>query len=292
MSYQTTEINLGDGVDDDDVSVTDLDDLNSAYILKNNLLSNFNFASMKWHKVKYYVIAAIAVSVLILLMSSPSSSSSSSMAPFSTDDAVKSKDICEANDYFKRVLKEEYTATFQIIKDAQDAQRFEASGVVYDASRDVFWVVFDSLHALGKITSDIMRSSENLLVHPVNANNVNSDYFNGKDSDFEGITLDETTDTLYILTESVLFKDNMNKVVYHPVIRQAKYDERSTYTVTSLCAVDFEAPSDNKGMFLVRKPCPNPFSNVADGNMFLLRANYVTYAIHSAFFVHIQVLKG
>ena len=243
---------------DDDVSVTDLDDLNSAYILKNNLLSHFNFASMKWHKVKYYVIAGIAVSVLILVMSSSSSPRASSMAPLSTDDAVQSNDICEAKDYFKQVLKEEYTATFQIIKDAQDAQRFEASGVVYDASRDVFWVVFDSLHALGKITSDMMRSSDNLLVHPVNANNVNSDYFDGKDSDFEGITLDETTDTLYILTESVLFKDNKNKVVYHPVIREAEYDELSTYTVTSLCAADFEAPSDNKGMFLSPQTVSKP----------------------------------
>lgn len=247
-SYQRTEVVNHVSNTDHDTSITNLDDLNSSYNLNNNLLSNFNIISTKWYKIKYYVFAAITAIILIWLISDITSSSTStpSIIPSSSDDAVQSKsDICESKDYFKQTLKEQYTATFQIIKNAENANKYEASGVIYDSSRDVFWVVFDSLYALGKITSDLMRSSDNILVHPLN--NVNSDYFNGQDSGFEGITRDAATDILYILTESVLFKNNKNKIVYHPIIRSAKYDEMSAYTVNAICAIDFIAPSDNKG---------------------------------------------
>ena len=49
------------------------------------------------------------------------------------------------------------------------------------------------------------------------------------------------------MTESVEFKNNDGKTVYHPVIRSVRYNDGATYTVDRMCAVDFEAPSDNKG---------------------------------------------
>eukprot|EP01084_Bolivina_argentea_P115156 204840_1 len=228
-----------------DNSVTNLDQFEPA---KHNVLSYFNFISSKRSRyMKYYVLAAIISVVLILvLLDETSSGSSPSILP-TMDDAASGSSICEDPKYFKKVLKEEHTQSiggmFKILPSS--ANRFEASGVAYDAGRDVYWVVFDSLHAIGKLSSDLTRNDDNILVHPSSL--IGTDDFDEfVDSDFEGIVYDIKTDILYLLSESVLFKNGKQKV-YHPILRKAIYDDKSTYDVTSACVMDYDMPSDNKG---------------------------------------------
>eukprot|EP01084_Bolivina_argentea_P205698 351353_1 len=155
--------------------------------------------------------------------------------------------FCDRDDYFKDILKEEYTKTFGgIINDqtVETAKAFEASGVVYDSLRNVYWVVFDNLWSLAKLQADLTRSEENILV-------VNDMYDTNIDvwdeSAFEGIAWDYDTDIFYLLTEGVEFENNNGEEVNLALIRMVSYDEGVVYIEHDVCAIDFEFASDNKG---------------------------------------------
>jgi len=122
----------------------------------------------------------------------------------------------------------------------ETVKNFEASGIVYDSSRDVYWVVFDSLYALGMLSSDLSRNGENALIQSAQNGVI-------KESGFEGITFDPQTDSIYVVAESVEFTNNDGETVYHPVITTINYEDGDTYQETNVCISDFEAPSDNKG---------------------------------------------
>eukprot|EP01084_Bolivina_argentea_P205695 351348_1 len=239
-----------------DGSITDLDSKNNT---KNNILSYFNFmsSSNKCKKIKYYavglVISVLLILVLLHITSNPAGSSVSTplVSPIndkSSTDTSPQYDygFCEHKDYFKKAIKEVYSqAIGGIIKNVENANKYEASGVIYDSSRDVYWVVFDSLYAIGKLTSDLTRNDNNLLVVS-NVNGINENE-KGLESGYEGITRDPDTDIFYLLTEAQAFTDNNGDTVNHPVIRAVTYDEQETYTEQQMCVVDFLDASDNKG---------------------------------------------
>jgi len=135
---------------------------------------------------------------------------------------------CDDEDYFKFTLKEELTQSIGgMLKNSPNVPKFKASGVVYDASRDAYWVVFDSLWSIAKLTSDLTRNDENMMI--------DYQYNNGdSESGFEGITRDEATDTFYLLTESAEFTDNDGDTVYHPLIHEVQYSDGSTYSPNRL----------------------------------------------------------
>eukprot|EP01083_Nonionella_stella_P075125 204027_1 len=153
--------------------------------------------------------------------------------------------LCDNEDYFKQVLKEEHSQRIGgLIKNIHQDDQYEASGVLYDILRDVYWVVFDNLHSISKLSSDLARSDDNLLVSPSTDIKINKD-----DDGYEGITHDFENDVFYLLTESVGFDDDdSGDTFHHPILRAVVYDEQSTFTQTQICAVDYDMPSDNKGL--------------------------------------------
>eukprot|EP00485_Elphidium_margaritaceum_P005044 CAMPEP_0202694724 /NCGR_PEP_ID=MMETSP1385-20130828/8513_1 /ASSEMBLY_ACC=CAM_ASM_000861 /TAXON_ID=933848 /ORGANISM="Elphidium margaritaceum" /LENGTH=623 /DNA_ID=CAMNT_0049350623 /DNA_START=26 /DNA_END=1897 /DNA_ORIENTATION=- len=157
--------------------------------------------------------------------------------------------FCDTEDYFKDALNEEYTAGFGAVLMNQSmametTKSFEASGVVYDSRRNVYWAVFDSLWSLGMIHADLTRSEENVLVR-------NAEYESVEDiwdeSGFEGIAWDADSDMLYLLTEGVEFEDNDGEEINLALLRTVIFDGTATYMEQQLCAIDFEFESDNKG---------------------------------------------
>eukprot|EP01083_Nonionella_stella_P178947 633756_1 len=152
--------------------------------------------------------------------------------------------LCDNEDYFKQVLKEEHSQRIGgLIKNIHQDDQYEASGVLYDILRDVYWVVFDNLHSISKLSSDLARSDDNLLVSPSTDIKINKD-----DDGYEGITHDFENDVFYLLTESVGFDDENDDTFHHPLLRAVVYDEHDTFTQTQICAVDYVMPTDNKGL--------------------------------------------
>lgn len=71
------------------------------------------------------------------------------------------------------------------------------------------------------------------------------------------------------MTESAEFSNNDGDTVYHPLVREVQYHDGSTYSENRLCAVDFEAPSDNKGfegLQLVNVDGEKFFVGLCEGN--------------------------
>eukprot|EP01083_Nonionella_stella_P283425 964713_1 len=152
--------------------------------------------------------------------------------------------LCDDEEYFKQVLKEEYNQRISgLLKNVDHDDQYEASGVTYDRLRDVYWVVFDNLHSISKLSSDLARSDDNLLVSPSTDIKINKD-----DDGYEGITHDFENDVFYLLTESVGFDDENDDTFHHPLLRAVVYDEHDTFTQTQICAVDYVMPTDNKGL--------------------------------------------
>ena len=142
---------------------------------------------------------------------------------------------------------------------------FEASGIVYDSLRDVYWIVFDNLWSLGKISSNF--SSFELIQN--NNSDVNRDKFGA--SSFEGIAWDSNSDFFYLLSEAVTFTNNENEEsVHHPMIRKIKFDESANvYIEEQTCAVQFMAKTDNKGfesLSLVQIDANDYFIGLCEGN--------------------------
>lgn len=135
--------------------------------------------------IKYYVLIMLAaVASMMTLSAMFSQSNGSALAPLIMDTANSSRwspdGDCDDENYFKFTLKEEYTLSIGgMLMDSPNAPKFEASGVVYDSSRGAYWVVFDSLWSIAKLTSDLTRNEENMLV----ASDQND---GGDDSGFEG----------------------------------------------------------------------------------------------------------
>eukprot|EP01083_Nonionella_stella_P075126 204029_1 len=153
--------------------------------------------------------------------------------------------LCDDEEYFKQVLKEEYNQRISgLIKNVDYDDQYEASGVTYDRLRDVYWVVSDNALSIIKLSSDLIRTDENLLVFPSADIKINKD-----DDGYEGVTHDDENDVFYLLSESVGFDDDdSGDTFHHPILRAVVYDEQSTFTQTQICAVDYDMPSDNKGL--------------------------------------------
>lgn len=177
--------------DDDKGHISNLDDFDFyAHSLRDNILSHFNLCGAKGSSpsamIKYYVLIVLAVVVVLMTISGIASHfNAASISPLALETVNSSEwndDLnCEYDDYFKFTLKEEYTQSIGgMLKHSPNVPKFEASGVVYDASRDVYWVVFDSLWSIAMLTSDLTRNDANMLIE--------SEQNNGDDdSGFEGI---------------------------------------------------------------------------------------------------------
>ena len=194
-SYQSVGLDPTDSSDDemsvdDKGRISNLDDFDFyAHSLRDNILSHFNLFGARGSSpsamIKYYLIVVLAVVVLLMTISGIASHfSAPPLLP--TMDAVdysawSDDGNCNDGGYFKFTLKEEYTQSIGgMLKHSPNAPKFEASGVVYDSSRDAYWVVFDSLWSIAMLTSDLTRNDENMLI--------DSDQNSGDDdSGFEGI---------------------------------------------------------------------------------------------------------
>ncbi|KAG2487158.1 hypothetical protein HYH03_014270 [Edaphochlamys debaryana] len=141
--------------------------------------------------------------------------------------------FCHKNRYRKRTLKVVKEMPFVgLFPELQRTRRFEGSGITY--AKGSYWVVFDSLRSLGQIDLRFsFRGPENHLVGPV-----------GDESQFEGISYDDESDTFFVLRES--FEHDEHGLV--PLTEQLKLSEDgNTYTVLEKCIVRFQLQDVNKG---------------------------------------------
>ena len=129
-------------------------------------------------------------------------------------------------------------------------------GVAYDKKRQVFWAIFDSLTAVGKFETSLVRSDANVLVPSAR------DGYDGE-SQFEGVFLDSNTDSMYLLIEAIEAMD-MDKAgdsddvaVYRAVVQSVDLSSLeaggySSYSLSEECVLDFEFESDSKGFESMR----------------------------------------
>jgi hypothetical protein len=110
---------------------------------------------------------------------------------------------CELGELRKRMLKPLREMPFVgLFEDLKDMSKFEASGMTH--ARDHLWIVFDNLHAIGRIEEHFQfRDPENKLLGHV-----------GDDSQFEGLTYDERSGHFYVVEEVV----DLGHVM-HPYVR-------------------------------------------------------------------------
>jgi len=213
-----------------------------------NILSHFNLCSAKGSRVSVVVKVLMAAAVLLTMVVMASHFSVPALSPSIDAVAFNFSASCNDRDYMKFTLKEEMTQSIGgMLKHSPNVPKFEASGMVYDASRDGYWVVFDNLWSIAMLTSDLSRNDENMLLE-----STRMDIDPDQDSGFEGIAWDKEEDLLYVVTESVEFQDNDGNTVYHPLIRSIKpdgdeFEGVKHYEEQVICACEFEAPSDNKG---------------------------------------------
>lgn len=193
-SYQSVSIDefnsehLDDGIpNSDNGHISNMDDFDFyAHSMKDNILSYFNLKAYGSYAVlKYYLFVVVAVVVLLMTISGIASHLNPATVPifnnYSDDMTWDESDNCDDEDYFQWTLKEEYTQSIGgMLKHSPNFPKFEASGVVYDQSRDVYWVVFDSLWSIAMLSSDLTRNDANMMIDCEQNNGDDDSGFEGR----------------------------------------------------------------------------------------------------------------
>ncbi|GBF92520.1 hypothetical protein Rsub_04624 [Raphidocelis subcapitata] len=147
--------------------------------------------------------------------------------------AEAEEDECETGDIRKFGLKLLREMPFAgLFEDLKDVTKFEASGMT--SARGKLWIVFDNLHAIGRIDEHFQfRSGDNILLGHV-----------GEDSQFEGLAYDEQTGHFYVVEEVVEQGDTH----LHPVAQEVEMDERThAYRIIERCPIHYQLSHANKG---------------------------------------------
>ncbi|GIL81172.1 hypothetical protein Vretifemale_10069 [Volvox reticuliferus] len=143
------------------------------------------------------------------------------------------KDFCLKNKYRKRTFKVVKEMPFSgLFPELKRTRRFEGSGIAY--AKGSYWVVFDSLRSLGQVDLRFsFRGPFNKLVGPV-----------GEESQFEGISYDNVTDTFFVLRESMEHEEHG----LVPLTEELRLTEGgNNYEVLGRCIVPFALQDVNKG---------------------------------------------
>eukprot|EP00879_Flechtneria_rotunda_P001126 GHRR01001268.1.p1 GENE.GHRR01001268.1~~GHRR01001268.1.p1 ORF type:complete len:366 (+),score=117.53 GHRR01001268.1:185-1282(+) len=140
---------------------------------------------------------------------------------------------CETSNFRKSTLTMIKEMPFiGLFDDIKDSTKFEASGMT--TADGWLWVVFDNLHALGKVDEHFeFRDEHNLLVGEA-----------GEDSQFEGITYVKSTGRFFAI-EEVFESEKHGLVPFTHELELSK--DGKTYTTIQKCPVHFELTHQNKG---------------------------------------------
>lgn len=152
---------------------------------------------------------------------------------------------CDKRRFRKSMLKLVKEMPFiGLFDDTKGETKFEASGMTIApfkdpryAVNDWLWIVFDNLHALGRIDRHMeFAAKKNMLVgHKPDE----------EDSQFEGITYVESTGH-FLAIEEVRYHEKHDEL--HPFTHELRISEDGTqYDTVQVCPVHFVLKHENKG---------------------------------------------
>jgi len=123
-----------------------------------------------------------------------------------------------------------------LFNNLQNQTRFEASGIAI--AKGYGWVVYDSLRAIGRVDLRFnFRGVENLLI-PEDQNE--------RESQFEGLSYCESTDTFFVVRETYLDPETGKLVSKTEELKFAP--DNSKYSVVGSCILDYTFEDTNKGI--------------------------------------------
>ncbi|CAG9462489.1 unnamed protein product [Pedinophyceae sp. YPF-701] len=188
-------------------------------------------------------ISVFAVLLFALLVAPSALAGSDKVSRFLSDLGDVQDDVpdvgkseCEKHSWRKRQLKLLKEMPFSgLFGDLKGHGKFEASGI--ERVHDQYYVVFDSLHSLGRVDNRFrFRSSNNVLLE--------NEEDREDDSQYEAVVYRARTKRFILVQEAIEHDDNK----YRPVLHEVEIDDKhETYKILEECSVDFEVNASNKG---------------------------------------------
>lgn len=148
-------------------------------------------------------------------------------------DRLMKESICDEPSYRTNLLNYIKEMPFLgLFDDIKGTTKFEASGMTI--ADHWLWVVFDNLHALGRIDEQFeFKDPRNLLVGPL-----------GDDSQFEGLTYSEVSKHFFAVEEVYDSEEHG----LHPFVHEIEVTkDAKTYTTVARCPIHFVLTHENKG---------------------------------------------
>mmetsp|Transcript_2562 Transcript_2562/g.4346 ORF Transcript_2562/g.4346 Transcript_2562/m.4346 type:complete len:422 (+) Transcript_2562:53-1318(+) len=149
---------------------------------------------------------------------------------------VQNTKFCEKKSYRKAALKQVRESPFLgLFKDLKNFTQFEGSSITY--AKGMFYIVFDSLRALGRVNEQFQfRGAENVLI-PEDAGET--------ESQFEGLQYMPSTDSFIAVRESIEHDSHGLVPLTEEIIINKNGD---MWTLGEVCPVKFYGLEDvNKG---------------------------------------------
>lgn len=151
-----------------------------------------------------------------------------------------SKSVCGNPSYSKTTLKTAYENSFvALMKDTKHQKKFEASDVI--TVENNFYAVCDNSWAIEKLSDQLVPFSDSNI-------QIGEPELPGlPDSGYEAIFHDATTDTFYVVRESVpIDMVTKKKSRYHAIVEERRI-AGSESTLLKECVAELEFEGDSKG---------------------------------------------